>query len=247
MLFRGLHRGSGVLVILNDEIVVYYTNFANVFVDDPQPLFQSLIDEFKNKNSLDSKSFKKCPAFRNYCNNIFVLSNALTYDLTWSDSGYKSSKINQEFFSKWVKLRSDVDGLVSYTYPEYVFVANEPVLMDMTSPYLHDCDLAKKVTYLPGSYDVGLHARPLEIAMYIRNKNDTVVFKQDDPFMYIKFHTNKKIKFKKFMYTNELKELMAAPLGLRNNQEIKPLDFWYKIFKSNYRKTVLKIIRKNLM
>ena len=176
-----------------NEIVVYYSNKASIFINDPEPLFKNVMDLLKEKNSRQSKHFKRCPAFINHCENTFVVKNEMNYNLVWRENDFASSKLDQEYFSTWVKSREVDDGLVGYLHPSYIFAANESVTFSLLPPYMHDCDIAHKAIMLPGTYDVGSHIRPLEASMYIKNRNDVLTFKKGDPLYYIKFNTNKSI------------------------------------------------------
>lgn len=228
-------------------MTVYYTNLKNIFVEDPAPLFSDFFKSIDDRSCAEVEDLKRCPAVKDYCDNTFILRNPIAYELRWEDNGFFSSMRDQEFFNENVKIRSIPAGFFSYRYPLYFFLSDEPLLMEQLPPFLHDVDLAKKVAFLPGVYDIGKHFRGLDTAMFARNKSEVISLKEGDPFCYIKFHTDKRIKFKRFMFTSEMNGLVNSILQLRQTGKPKPMEFWYSLFKNSYRKKFLNMAKKNLM
>lgn len=224
-------------------MIVYYSNSINTIVHDPEPLYDSLFLDYKSCKEIEG--VKKCPAFLEYCRNIFVIKNLINYEINWNGDVFSSSIRGPQFFNKWVTVRSPEKGLCSYTFPYFQFFSEESLEIELMPPFFHDVDLVRKATMVPGSYNIGKHFRPLETALQFRNKNDVIKFNSEEPIFYLKFKTKEKIQFKKFFFTDELKKTWDL-LIIRDNR-IKPLQFWYDLFEGSHKKRVLKLIKQNLI
>ena len=227
-------------------MIVYYSNTRNSFVYEPEPLFQSLFSDLKlnGKDSIHLDLIKKCPSVKEFCNNTFVFKNNLNYDLEWIDGFIKTSSKDQDFFNDNVLVRDANIGLCTFKFPADIFLAEKSVMGELSPPFLHDCDINKKAVMVSGSYDMGRHFRSLECAFVFRNKNDKIWFKESQPLYYVRFRTEEKIKFQKFIWTAEMKSLWNDMIRVREG--LKPLQFWYKMFESSYRKQFMKLIKQNL-
>ena len=230
-------------------ITVYYGNFVNQFIDEPEPLFKSFTHEHINEKNIGTKndifSLVKCPAFIDYCKNTFVLKNLIDYDIKYTEEGCFSNFLDQNHFMRWVFPRGK-DGFISYTHPQHLFYSESSLEMEITAPFLHNCDVSKKAVVIPGKYNIGKHLRAIECGMRYHNY-DTIKFEQSEPYMYIRFLTKEKIQFKPFYMNDELKNLINTVLNLKNSQKIKPLLFWYNINEKFYRKKTLNLIKQNLI
>lgn len=228
-------------------MIVYYSNTTNSFVYEPEPLFQSLFSNLKTngKDSVQLDQIKKCPSVKEFCNNTFVFKNAIEYDLEWVDGLIKTSSKNQKFFDTNVIVRDANIGLCSYKFPSDIFLAEKPLIGELTPPFLHDCDISKKATMVCGSFDMGRHFRSLECAFIFKNKNDRIQFRESQPLYYVRFRTDDKIKFQKFIWTEEMQSVWINMIQMREG--VKPLQFWYNIFEKSYRKHFLRLIKQNLV
>ena len=73
---------------------------------------------------------------------------------------------------------------------------------------------------------------------------------EGDAFYYARFHTNHRIKLKRFMFTPKLVDYQTYVWNIKVNRipKFKSLDYFYKFFKKfNYKKHILKEIKKNLI
>ena len=136
---------------------------------------------------------------------------------------------------------------MSYGHPGINFFSEESLEVSLVAPFMHDVSLTRDGLFIPGRYNIGKHFRAMEAAFIFKQKNSRVVFERDTPLFYLFFHCKEKIKFKKFFMSPELREIKQTILNMRDNSEIKPLEFWYDINARNYRKTILKLIKNNLM
>ena len=234
---------------------VYYTSLMeghhNIrsWVDEPEPLSKKYLDcffESKNKNS--SLAFGRCPAIRDYVNNVFVITSPTDYELTWDGSDITSLLFNQDFYNKSLIIRDASIGFISYQQPFLHFFAEESVLLEIIPAHFHDSEFARKMLVLPGSYDIGQHFRRLECACKFREKG-TIKIKRGDVLYYVRLHTEKSIDLKRFFMTEAMQSLSRSITDLRSTVSgYKPLSFYYNIFKkNNLKKAYLRLIRENLL
>lgn len=227
-------------------MIVYYTTKLNQFSCEPEPLLSSFFSKYNN-NSDQINQIRKCPSVTELLYNCFVIKNFLTYDISWDGSSYSSKYYNQKFFDDHVNSRDPSIGLLSYRQPNLRFFCEDSLEITALSPFMHDVDLKRKAIFIPGKYNIGKHFRPLEVPFIFLEKNSKITFKESEPLFYIKFHTDEKIQFKPFLYTEELYSLETAILSVRNGVNVKSLSFFYNLVTKNYKKKILQIIKKNLM
>ena len=228
-------------------MIVYYTTNSNQFVYDPEPLPHSVFSQFDNFESVTVSGLKKCPASLNYLHNGFAIKNFINYDLHWNGNGFSSSSHDKNFFNTFVLVRDPKLGFVSYAHPFMHFFCEESLEMSLLPPFMHDVSVSKDAIFIPGKYNIGKHFRPMEAAFIFKRKDTRITFERNTPLFYLFFHCKEKIKFRKFYMTQELRELKQSILTMRDGREVKPLEFWYDITTRNYRKTILKLIKSNLM
>lgn len=225
-------------------MIVYYGSINSFFpIQPPRSLLQ---DISKNNKAVIESRILKCPAITNFYKNIFAIYPTYDYNFKYKDKAIRSSLYDQEFFDKVVNLRNVENGLISYNDPTIVFFSeSSSSVVETMPPFLH---MSKnKCQYILGSYDVGKHLRPLEIPLILK-EDEEYSFDTNTPVYYVKFITQEKITFKRFNFTDELKEMVDGLLRIRNfSTKTHSLEFFYELVERyNYKKKYLKIIKQNL-
>lgn len=231
-------------------ITVYYGNIANQLVYEPEPLFQSFYKNIDVKDEDDDYLvLKKCPALKNFCKNIFVLKNQINYNVQYHKNGSLSTTYNDHnFFNSFVVERNKT-GFFSFLHPKYFFYSDKSLEMEVTGPYLHNCDVNRKTVVIPGKYNIGKHFRSVECAMQF-HQPDYLMFNESEPSLYVRFLTDEKIVFKKFFFSLDLIHITDSVLKLRDHDmKSKPklMSYWYDLHEKVYRKRILKLIKENLV
>ena len=222
---------------------------VNQWADEPEPLSKRYLDMFfDGKNKKNSLQFSKCPAVRDYSDNVFVVTSPYDYELSWDGNNLTTSLYDQNFFESVVYPRDISIGFISFKTPFMHLFAEKSLIMEFIPAYFHDNEFTRKMLVLPGRYDVGQHFRRIECACRFRECG-SIKIKRGDPLYYLKFHTNEKITFKRFFVSEKLFKLSESIIMLGGKVNwYKPLDFYYSIFKkNNLRKVYLKQIRENLL
>lgn len=220
-------------------MIVYYATQDNFFFEKPDPLsgclFENLEPEIK---------YVKCPSFQDYIKNIFVIRSTNDYELTWDkkEKTLKSSMYDQKYFEKFVNIRNLSTGLFSYEEPKLMLFAEKSLEATLLPPFFHNT--LNRSVVIPGTYDIGKHFRKLECALQLFDSTK-IIIKENDPLYYIKFNTQEKIIFKKFLFTQKCDELNKH-LGIKKSlvKRTVPLKWYYD---RTSRDALLKEIKNNLM
>ena len=221
-------------------MIVYYAERNNLYIEEIIPLSKCCFDDIIQD---DFNPYIKCPAFNDSNKNIFVIKYPFDYNLNWNknESSISSTFYDQNFFNKSLNVRSVKSGLASLMVPRLIFFSEEDLEMEQLPPYLHN--VMGVYTVVPGKFNIGKHFRLIETAIQWF-KPGVIEFKENDPLYYIKFYTNEKIIFKKFLYTENISHLQRYfHYKRQHTKKVKPLSWYYD---NSIRKTILKEIKKNL-
>jgi hypothetical protein len=229
--------------------VVYYGSWANIFSYDIEPLASHLENNiFSVKDS--NHQVSQCPAVKEYLKNVFIVKSTYQYDFNWTGSDIASTMYDQKFFNNYIIARNVNTGLLSYTGNTPMFISESDDLnMSLENPYLHDNDISRNLFVIPGKFNIGKHIpRPLELSCKFK-KIGSVQINEGDALFYVRFFTQEKIIFKKFIFSENLKSITGKYLENKNyTKGIKPLQWWYDLVsRHNLKKHFLREIKKNLL
>jgi hypothetical protein len=229
---------------------VYYASFAPaefvgqhfMLFQQPDPLLQ-LIAKDRNKNN-KYENYIDCPAFQNSVKNTFVVRNAIDSSIQINSNGVTN---NCEAANFWLrKANSRNLGVVNY-HLNYIFFSEDLEISTMPA-YLHDTDFQTKLTYIPGSYNIGGWFRPVEGAFEMKQDSIDLQLSNGDPMYYIKFHTEDKIKFIRFEFTPKLYQMSMGCMNYKKLKLHSSLKFLYNLFhKTLANKAIMKEIKGNIV
>jgi len=202
----------------------------------------------------DSKElgFMRCPAFADHLKNVYSISVQHSIDLDIQDEFLTSNTMPQEFFDTQVKTFSGKERI--YGFPQrLVFIAEDDSLeMSEESPFLSETQWSRDTNVIPGKLDIGKYFRALHCAFVIKKGVKKLKIEEGEPFFYLRFHTDKKIDFIPFYWTEEIDHIIKnfRFAGGENNEfhKWKPLKFYYDIVKKkNIKKLIMREIKKKLL
>jgi hypothetical protein len=248
-----------------DTITIYWTspNFSLVnqswtmLYSEPQSL-ASLLREQKTDSDLFG-----CPAHNDFTFNKFVFKVNIADKHTLPIEYLSSNDFLDNKTKELVSIKN-TGGLVDlyrvrpnsfkdYTNLVYnlswIFFADEPVLAKFVSPYCFPKPPAPGVFLTPGQYDIGKWYRQFNLDYHIPLNTKTLIFEENNPLFYIEFDSIKKIEFKEYNYSSELKSLAeetsAAPFRYGSRKSLKER---YRLANNgSYRNKILTEIKKNLI
>ena len=231
---------------MNDTITIYY------FFTDPLISKEIIAEEPYNVNQKYAKSSKNnlmlCPAFRDYFSNTFSVKSPYDYSFKVEEDGLIQSKdYDQHFFNNVIQIRNTERNLVSFMMAPLFIFPSESVEMSQIHPSMGSGDLSKKTNLVPATFNPFLHQRPLECAYWLNYNNYNI--KLDDDLYYIKFHTNKKIKFQRIGYNKEILDIISSFQDHKDfTKKIWKLYDWYDLRKKqNSTKRILNIIKEKCL
>jgi hypothetical protein len=233
---------------------VYYASFAPpefigshyMLFQEPDPLLQLIAKDRNKQNRYEN--YIDCPAFQNTVKNTFVVRNAIDMSLQINSNGIHSTDINTpESASFWMRKPSSRNLPVVNFHLNYIFFSND-LEITTTPAYLHDSEFQRKLTYIPGSYNIGKWFRPIEGAFELKSAVLDLQFKNNDPMYYIKFHTDEKINFVRFEFTSKLYQMSMGCMNYKKLKLHSSLLFLYNLFhKSLANKVIEREIKANIV
>jgi hypothetical protein len=193
-----------------DEVVIYWApDFAreqsfdwNYLYNNPTNVHSELKQEVSNPGIF------LCPAVKDMLKHIFFFSSTVGADYCYNkEDGKFYSRVDNflgidEIRDKSFNNRHNVTLSLSW-----IFFCEEPMTVEITPPYFSNAEHLRYGSVIPGTFDIGGWFRPYN-AEFILNKDvDELVIKPNEPLFYAKFHTDKKIVFKRFYMDDNLKRI----------------------------------------
>jgi hypothetical protein len=238
-----------------DEVTVYWSPYYpvraeerydwNMMYQDPK----SLTDSLKPERVVDgdpNNSIFFCPAYKNMFSNTFVFSNLV-------DSKYEFNPETKQFVAvqdhQYVLSRSMEpfmqDRRVIWIPLGWTFFCEEDVEMELMPPILHDTIHRHYGSITPGRFNISKWYRPC-ITEFILWKGQNRFHLAEEPVMYARFHTDKKVVLKRFEMTADLQKLAESIADTKNNLgRFKSLAYRYDTFvKSRTKEIVLRKIKE---
>lgn len=206
--------------------------------------YELKIHEGENPNA----AINYCPSFNAYLKNVYAVKSLYDYKFSVSKNEINSTMYNQDFFEKHVLIRSIEKKFFSFSNRYIFFTDSKSLQMSAYQhPIFEQNEISKRCMIVPGSYDIGKWFRPLEFPFVLKNDFDNFSVKYNDVLYYLKFHTEEKIVFKQFYFSDKLKTMTDQIFSTSINKMTKfsGLSDFYAKFK--IKPLILKEINSNLL
>lgn len=224
-------------------MIIYYGDGGNQLIVEPQPV----LSYFKDITGIES--IKRCPSVTDFFKNTFAICPTFDYDISYSKDKKEifSSDYSIDFLKTVVHVRDLDNGVFSYLDPNIFFVPDCDSLEIEQLPLAYPFDVSN-YTLIPGSFDIGKHTRPFEMAVKV-NGNTELNFRRDKPIYLLRFKTEEKIQLKRFKVTKDFTDLMQASVNIRDMvKQRKPLNFFYNLsVRYKLKKQYLKLAKQNVI
>lgn len=240
----------------DEPLTVYWSTPNNnspfyLNIQEPVPLINELLHHKQNFNQ-EGNNFFRCPSFHQSLSNKFLIKSPINYDLIWDGKTFQTKSYNQDFFDRYISIREIEIGLASIQIFSHTFFCEEDLEMEVYPAYLSNSQFATKTILIPGKYNIGKWFRPLDITFIVNEKNNQIIINENDSLMYVKFHTNRPIQFKKFYFNQTISEIQEFCLNQKHfqyNKNIKTYlhNIYHKFKMSKLKKLLIKEIKSNLM
>jgi hypothetical protein len=212
------------------------------------PVYNDL-KKYKSKSLEDDRSMFVCRSFLQYTKNMYMMTNP--YDISVRVEKTKIFNLgNKELDILYANRMMQIDEAYNINYsPGYLFFSEQPVELEMLSPFMHKSNFCKNGYIVPGSFDISKWFRPINPSLQFYDNSDKIINSpMKDPLMYINFKTKETVKLKKFFITKELEDIIYATTIYKRHDPNRSLSYLYdKFTKAGLHKKTLKLIKENLI
>lgn len=231
---------------MKQPITVYWMCGENEWIRAAAP--ERVSQKLFSPETLGTVPLNYCPASNRALSNVYSVKSIYDYSFTIKNGEVASPDYDQEFFNNHIIVRSVEKRIFSFVN-QYAFFTDEPSL-EITAyehPTFEQNEVSKRCMPIKGQYDIGKWFRPLEFPFILKEEFDTFTVKDQDVLYYLKFHTNRPIKFKQFYLTDNLKKLLDSSVAstFHKTGKFNNLEAFYNMFK--VKKYLLKEIKSSLL
>ena len=215
---------------------------------------ENLYKEIKQKcaGNYTYENYMKCPAAVNELKNTYILKADNDYnvliDRTKNFLTFKNYNIQESLESNIVINGRDCSDSFGITNSILLF-SETSLEVSSLPPYLHKNSWGHLDVQVPaGIFDINKWFRPINPA-FINFENKAEFFiKRGDPLLYLRFHTNEKVKLQEFRMTEKIYDIQQHCVHMKKFLPGKSLNFVYDLFlKRKYNKLLMKEIKNNLI
>jgi len=218
-------------------INIYWSDLGSNYFMDPYPVLSYL----KNRKVLKTDDLNKCPSFISYYKNTYAIKAGIDYSIEWDGKSLHSDRYGQWFFDRYILPRNADDGLISLAYPPVIFIADKSMVLEQLNPSLSNSNFSNNTKIIQGAYNCHKHIRPLETP-FMFNEKGKVNINENDDLYYVRFLTDEKIKFHRFVWDKSIYNLIPDyQFNKAHTSKVKSLEWWYNI--NNKLRTTNKIIK----
>jgi len=203
---------------------------------------KDLIDP-NNRNS----QINYCPAFNDNLKNLYAMRSLYNYEFFLDQGTVKSVDYDQQFYDDHVLIRSYEKRFFSFKN-SYIFFTDRPSLKTTfyEFPYFEDNNITQRCVPVAGQFDIGKWFRGTEFAFYLKHNYNSFKIEKDEIYSYVRFHTDEKIKFTEFNYSDKLKQFNQERFeAISKIPRLKNLENYYKMLR--HKKLILKEIKENII
>ena len=188
--------------VSDDSTVTEFVGNWNMLYEDPYNVFKHW-SQFDLKGQ--HRSFIACPAFKNLSKNIYAwnwpIDCSYVYD---SDNGSVEGTSINYIGAKWPRTQTmSVGPSIEMSFRLHM-LADQPVEIQITGPYLQQAEYQKYGFLTSGQFDTGQWFRTINVEIQTYKNKGELHFKGGEPIFYINFLTDKKINFHRFELTSEI-------------------------------------------
>lgn len=211
--------------------------------EEPQSAIKTF---YQSKIFNEETGISKCPSFSKYYKNVFYLKSIYDYEFTIDPKtkNVASNMYNQDFYNRHVVVRDAESKMFSFSTQFIFFTEEKSLEMNLEQPSLDYRFSLSNISVIPGTMDIGKWYRTVDWAFFLKDGYNTFKINEGDIFYQLRFITNQKINFIRFLENEELKKYRdLVEDSKKNKNKTKSLEYYYSIF--NMKSKILKEIKKN--
>ena len=250
---------------MDNEIVVYWSPFVHgwdMLYTEPKSIYSDIRSKASKTIHKNKANLLACPASNDVLQNVYAIKSNLddSYELPVEllKDLEKQQTIDQPIFlpmnnnkiSFIVQRKSSLEEYWDIEYNlKWVFFADEPLKMKVTSPYFPHSTPTPGAFVTAGQMDIGQWFRTINLNYFVPKTATSMEFKVDDSLMYLEFMTDKKIVFQRFQLSPLIDEMLIESVESpqRYGRHLPLVKRYEMAKKSKLRERVLTEIKKNLI
>lgn len=234
------------MVQKKDEVVIYWSPLTV-----PAPKLQTHVNLLWGPPVpvlplLEQGAYRKCTAANDSLKNTYTFLHpkdvVITYDVN-------TKQFSSDFDGWYVRPDEPVEGRPGIEYDfHWTFFCEEPMLMKLTPPYLHNTSDRATTTIASGQFDISKWFRAINPSYIFWKGCNSIQLTKGEPIFYLEFFTDKKIILKQFEMNERLQYAALETAALSKVFPYEPLKMkYYRFIRGNRHKSVLKLIKENLL
>lgn len=240
--------------MFSKPLTVYWCNpYFNITAFEPDTAlidFSERIKMMGDENFHLSSSIKYCPVATSHLLHTFRVKSPTKYNIMWDGKDFHSQIGTQNLFDRSVIVRNQNAGLLTFQFGGMLMFTEEASLMvEQRQASYSISDFTINTSVLEGAFDIGGWFRSFDCVFFINHQNKYINIEAGDSLYYLKFFTDRKIKFVKFNPAQEIMNIMSNLSESRNPAvRKKSLDYYYNLLlRSHYKKHIIKLIKQNIL
>lgn len=219
-----------------------------------------LVNQHFIKDSLPSNKLRICPALKDVNKNLFTIKSNFQEDFTISKDAIDNFDNIPQYapISASGNIRLGLQKSRERQYKNYLnynynlgwlFFADQSVEMQTFSPFMPPSTPIEGGFLPSGKFDIGKWYRPVNLEYVVPTTSNYFKIDSNQDLIYLKFNTEKKIVFKKYLLTDELRELGKefAESSIRYGAFKSLKERYLDAKKSKASEIVLSQIKKNVI
>jgi len=181
----------------------YFVEPLELIIKEPE----KLNNFYKDTHS----SFTKCPANATFLKNLFVVKSPFDLEIKYFRDekrvwvSQKQNFVEHMIDPRFINNYTEKDYALCSLLVSYMFVADEPVWIEVYPPFLHG--EVKNTRLINGTFDIYNWQRPVDFSFEILNDKKPIKIKEGQPLYYIKFVSKKlndDFELKRLKWTKDL-------------------------------------------
>jgi glycogen debranching enzyme len=230
------------------SINVYWSVLEKEWMRASPPIsIEKKFHEMYNFSKNPNVNITSCPATKKYLKNLYGLSSIYDYEIVVENGSVFSTMYDQKFFDDHFYIRSLEKKFFSFIQ-KYIFFTDEKSLEieAYLPPFLENNNAIISCHSIPASFDIGKWFRNLEFPFFLKENFNKFSIEKGDIYAYVKFNTDEKIVFKRFIPTEKIKMFSAASIdSVFGKRKSEGLPFYYGL--NTFKNNILKEIKENLI
>lgn len=214
----------------------------NMVYDDPKPVMSTM-----PKHTDRGSEMLRCPAFTGQLSNVFAMTSPL--NLSYSIVNNEVVRDNEQALLAKLQHERAVEGnnLLSLDMSFYFF-SEDDIEMTWQAPYFSPSPHLQYGSIVPGTFNISKWFRPANPEFNLWAGVEKFKLAEGEVFAYVSFHTDSRITFKRFNFTQELLNVAAVcSAGAGWEPRVPLLKRYDRFTRTKTHKLVLDLIKDNVI